>query len=66
MKNRLCDRPAVAEVLDHDPLQQSRCHAPIPDGIRIDDHNRAAGTNTKTRCFSAFHSAGSEQESFPV
>lgn len=65
MENRGLDDLSTAEVLDDDPLEQLRGHAGVPDAVRVDDDDRAAGADTETGRLAPLYPGGSEQEALP-
>ena len=52
----------VAQMLDHDSVEQRWRYAPIPDSIGIHDDDWSAGTYAQARCFATFHSRGSKEQ----
>ena len=66
MKNRLFDDVAIAQMLDDDALEKRRRDPGVPDGIRVDDDDRAAPANSQAWRFSPFDPRGPEQEPFAL
>jgi hypothetical protein len=66
MKHRVLDDAAVAQMLYDDTLQEGRCHAVIPDALRIYNKDRTAGTDTETRRLTALDAARSKQQSLAL
>lgn len=66
MEHRFFDNPAFTKVLDHDPLEERRCHPRVPDGVGIHDDDGAARANSEARCFSAFDPRRTEQQAFAL
>jgi hypothetical protein len=66
VKDRVLDHATVTQMFYDDPLQQRWGHAGIPHAVRVDDHNRPAGTNAETWRFPSLHSPWTEQEPFAV
>ena len=62
MKHRLLDYPTLAEVLDDDPLEESRRHSPVPDPLGIDSDDRSAPAHTETRGLAPFDTCGAKEE----
>ena len=62
----LLDYPAIAQVLDDDPLKQLRRHAGIPYTFRIYHDDRSTGADAKTRRLAAFYALGSEQQALAM
>lgn len=49
------------EMLDYYALQQRRRDTGVPDTFGINDYNRAALADAKTRSLASFHSIGTEE-----
>lgn len=66
MEHRLLDYPAAAKMLDDDALEQLGCDSGVPDALRIDHDDGAASADAQTRCLTAFHAVGAEQQVFSL
>lgn len=60
VEHGLLDDVTVAQMLDHDALEQLRRDAGVPDAIRIHDDDWAAGAHTQTGRLSSLDPIGTE------
>ena len=66
MKDSLLHHAPIAQMFDHDALEELRRDAGVPDAFGIDHHDRAAGADAETGRLSAFDPRWSEQQIFAL
>jgi hypothetical protein len=66
MEHRLLHDPSLAKMLDHDPLQEFRCNARIPDALGVNHDDRSAGADAQARRLAALHAIRPEEEPFAL
>lgn len=62
MKDRIFDDATIAQMLDHDALQQFRRDTRVPDSLRVHDHNGSARAHSQAWRLAALHAAWPEQK----
>ena len=60
------DDPALAEMLDDDPLEQRRADVAVPHTFGINNDNGPAPAHAKAWRFAALDARGAEEQSFTL
>ena len=66
MKNGLLDWPTILQVFHHDPFEEFRGDAVVPDAFRINHEDRSIPADAKAGSLSALHARRPEEQSFPL
>lgn len=66
MEYSFLDYAAVLEVLYHDPLEEVRCHAGVPDTFGIHHHDGSSLANAKAGSLATLYPIRSEQQPFAL
>lgn len=66
MKHSFFNHRAALQVLNHDSLEQFRCHTAIPDAFRVNDDNGTALAYAEARCLAPLHARWPKQQAFPL
>ena len=66
MEYRFLDDASVTQVLHHDPFEQLRRDAGIPDTLRVHHDNWPASAHAQTGRFTSLHAPRAEQEPFTL
>lgn len=66
MKHRLLDDAAIPQMFDDDPLEELRRDSRVPDALRIDDDDRAAGADAEAWRLPSLDAIGAEKEALAL
>jgi hypothetical protein len=66
MKHRVFDDASIAQVFDHDALEQCLVDARVPDTVRIDDDDRSTCAYTKTWRLPALHPRRAKEQALAL